>query len=63
MNKVDIMVKVKSISTSLMVEDWEWGLEPYRRSKMAPFVNSNTILFLYLLPTCSVSVYRHTPYS
>ena len=39
MNKADIRTKVKSISSSLMEENWEWGLEPYRRSRMAPFVS------------------------
>ena len=47
MNKADIRTKVKSISTSQMEENWEWGLEPYGRSRMAPFVSwPNTLLLL-----------------
>ena len=63
MHKADVVAKVRSISTSLMSEDWEWGMEPYQRSNMAPFISFDTILCFYLLPILSIPVDRHVPYS
>ena len=48
LDKADIRTKVKAISTSHMVEDWAWGLEPYRRCRMAPFVSTKIELNLSL---------------
>ena len=37
--KPDIRKKVKAICLTQMVDEWEWGMEPYSRDRLPPAVS------------------------